>query len=174
MKKNIILNVFVFLLIGISNNAISNRIEPIAINTLNGYVFEIQFQNSVIEFSFASTNTFLFADELPIAANADINNAIKKGSASSLASFFNSAVEISLPENEGTYSKGQAQMILSTFFEKNKPKSFVVVQEGASANNSSFVIGTYTTTNNKNYRVYYVTKKVNGIDLIQHIEFELK
>lgn len=174
MRKIIILNVFVFLLIGKCNSAISSRIEPATKNLVTQYLIVFQPANSEIECSRIAYKTTFNTDDLPIAANADINNAIKNGSASSLASFFNSAVEISLPENEGTYSKGQAQMILSTFFGKNRPKSFVVVQEGASANNSNFVIGTYITTNNKNYRVYYVTKKVNGIDLIQHIEFDLK
>jgi hypothetical protein len=112
--------------------------------------------------------------ESPITENMDINNAIKRGSANDLAPFLNSSVEIVLPGNEGTFSKAQSQMILASFFSKNPVKSFVVKQEGSSTSTSNFVIGTYTSTSNKDFRVYYVTKKVGNKELIQHIEFELK
>lgn len=104
--------------------------------------------------------------------NQNINKAIKQGDAVELASFFNNSLELVLPNNEGTYSKVQAQMILSLFFDKNPPRSFSVKQEGSSPNNTNFVIGTYVTTASKTYRVYYVTKKVGNRDLIQHLEFE--
>lgn len=112
--------------------------------------------------------------ESPITESMDINNAIKRGSANELAPFLNSTVEIILPGNEGTFSKAQSQMVLASFFSKNPVKSFVVKQEGSSTSTSNFVIGTYTSTGNKDFRVYYVTKKVGNKELIQHIEFELK
>lgn len=106
--------------------------------------------------------------------NLDINNSIKRGSASELAQHLNSSVEIVLPDNAGTYSKAQAQMIIASFFAKNQVKSFVINQEGSSSSSSNFAIGTYSSSNNKSFRVYYVTKKVGNKELIQHIEFEQK
>ena len=121
------------------------------------------------------SNLFVFTPSEPIVEdNPDINKAIRNGDAIELSSFFNTSVEIVLPNDEGTYSKVQAQMILSLFFEKNPGKSFFVKQEGSSPNNTQFVIGTYQSLNNRSFRVYYVTKKVGNRDLIQHLEFELK
>jgi hypothetical protein len=120
-------------------------------------------------------NLIIYLPSEPIVEdNPDINKAIRNGDAIELSSFFNTSIEIVLPNDEGTYSKVQAQMILSLFFEKNPGKSFFVKQEGSSPNNTQFVIGTYQTLNNRSFRVYYVTKKVGNRDLIQHLEFELK
>lgn len=105
------------------------------------------------------SNQCLTPEEIPTPETSEINNAIKRGDASELAQYFNTAIEISIPNNEGTYSKVQAQMILSMFFDKYPAKSFMVMQEGSSPNNTNFVIGTYTTLTNKSFRVYYVTKK---------------
>ncbi len=127
-------------------------------------------QSSINDFG---SSTLIYS-ELPVVENVDINNAIRKGSANDLSSFLNSSVEIVLPDNEGTFSKAQAQMILASFFSKHPVKSFVVKQDGSSSSTSNFVIGTYTSTLNKDFRVYYVTKKVGNKELIQHIEFELK
>lgn len=121
-----------------------------------------------------SNNLLTFLLELPTVESTDINNAIKRGSASDLAQFLNSTIELVLPGNEGTFSSAQAQMILASFFSKHPAKSFVVKQEGSSSSTSNFVIGTYTSSANKDFRVYYVTKKIGTKELIQHIEFELK
>ncbi len=117
---------------------------------------------------------FAFSPVSPKVDNVDINNSIKRGSASELAQYLNNSVEVVLPDNAGTYSKAQAQMIIASFFAKNQVRSFVINQEGSSSNSSNFAIGTYSSTNNKNFRVYYVTKKVGNKELVQHIEFEQK
>ncbi len=119
-------------------------------------------------------NEEIYVNENPKVENFGINNAIKRANANELADFFNNSVEVLLPNNNGTYSKAQAQIIFVSFFGKNPVKSFVVNQEGSSSNSSNFTIGTYLTSNNVSYRVYYVTKKNGNKELIHHIEFEEK
>ena len=49
-----------------------------------------------------------------------ISSAIKSGEASSVSKYFNSTLDLTTPESEGTYSKTQAEMILKDFFTKNR------------------------------------------------------
>ncbi len=160
-----------FLLFGLSLNFSqgSNPVQPPKTIT------DFEMVKQLIQFSLSDFDFYQSVPTVPpVVESTDVNNAIKRGSASDLAPFLNSTVEIVLPDNEGTFSKAQAQMILSSFFSKHPVKSFVVKQEGSSTSTSNFVIGTYTSTLNKDFRVYYVTKKVGNKELIQHIEFELK
>ncbi len=105
---------------------------------------------------------------------SEINNAIRTGNANELAKYFNTSIELILTGNNSTYSKTQAEMIIRDFFNKNQPKNFTIGQEGTSNDGSKFTIGTYTTKNNKTYRVYYVVKKVAAKELIHLLEFDEK
>lgn len=82
-----------------------------------------------------------------------------------LSNHFNTLIELSLPENEGTYSKTQSKFILKDFFKKNPPVSFEIKHQGESNNGSLYAIGTYKTRSNE-YRTYYLLKLVNGKYLI--------
>lgn len=174
MKNIKILSLILTLLCSTSTIAIASNSYPVGSKRQKKQSTEFDQIKQLISISLGTYPFSSFNEELPIPESIEINNAIKKGDATELSRFFNSAIEISLPDNDGTYSKVQAQMILFTFFEKNQAKSFTVIQEGSSPNNTNFVIGTYISTNNKRFRVYYVTKIVGGKDLIQHLEFELK
>ncbi len=173
MKKNLIQSLILVILCTtctLSSASTSNPSQPLKSKT---QATEFDYIKQLISWSLGSNQCPAF-EEAPTPETVEINNAIKRGNASDLSQYFNTAIEISLPNNEGTYSKVQAQMILSMFFDKYPAKSFIVMQEGSSPNNTNFVIGTYTTLTNKNFRVYYVTKKVGNKELIQHLEFELK
>ena len=83
----------------------------------------------------------------------NLSNAIKNGDSQKIANHFGSSVDLSTPDNEGVYSKMQAQLILKNFFTKNKPTGFKVVHNGNSKNNSHYSIGNLTTAKTK-FRVY--------------------
>lgn len=120
----------------------------------------------------AGVALFSFTDPTP-QDNPEIINAIKTGNASMLAKNFNNSIDLLIPGNEGTYSKAQAEIIISNFFKANPPKSFAVKQEGTSSDSSKYTIGTYSSSNNKNFRTYYLTKKIGASQLIQLLQFEL-
>jgi hypothetical protein len=102
-----------------------------------------------------------------------IATAIRTGNSRTLATYFNSTIEITLPEKEGTFSKVQAEMVMKDFFAKNPPASFDVNQKGSSSGGSQFIIGTYKTgVSNKVYKTYLLLKPVDGQLLIQQLQLE--
>ena len=101
----------------------------------------------------------------------NIGKAFREGDASQLALNFASSFDIILPGNEGTFSKQQAEMILKDFFNKNKPKSFVINHQGTSNDGSRYAIGTYKTVN-QSYRAYVLLKSIANKLLISQLQLE--
>ena len=83
--------------------------------------------------------------------------ALKTGNAQSLASFFNHHVELVVVGNSDVYSKYQSQIILKSFFRRNEPSSFRVLQRSDANSKVSFAIGRLSTSNGK-YKVYILGK----------------
>jgi hypothetical protein len=102
----------------------------------------------------------------------EVSDAIKTGNVTTLARYFNTTLDISVPGNEGTYSKTQAELILKEFFTKNPPSSFKINHNGSSKDGSVFFIGTYISKQNKNFRTYCLLKKAGDKYLIQQLQFE--
>jgi hypothetical protein len=102
----------------------------------------------------------------------DIEKAIQSGNAANVSKYFNSTLDITVPKNEGTFSKTQAEMIVKDFFTKNPIKSFAVNHKGTSNDGSQYGIGTYIATNSMSYRTYFLLKKVDKNFFIQKLEFD--
>lgn len=105
--------------------------------------------------------------------NDNIAKALKTGNSAAVASFFNTTVDLTLPNNEGVFSKAQAELILKTFFANNKPSDFKVVHDGESKNNTLYSIGNLTTSSGV-FRTYilYQEKGTNIVILELRIESE--
>ncbi len=101
----------------------------------------------------------------------EITNAIIKGSAKEMALHFNSTIDLSVPEKDGTFSKVQAELIIKDFFEKNIPRSFKIKHKGSSNDGSEYAIGTLEVSNNS-YRIYFLIKNTTGRKLIHQIQIE--
>ena len=99
--------------------------------------------------------------------------AISNGNASELSKLFNLTIDINIPENEGTYSKNQAEIIVKKFFKKNPVTKFTINHSGSSNDGSKYSIGTYI-SNNKTYRVYFLLKETSETYYIQQLQFELE
>lgn len=96
--------------------------------------------------------------------NENIAKALKNGNAASIASFFNNTVDLTLPKNEGVFSKAQAEIILKNFFTANKPSDFKVVHDGESKNNTLYSIGNLITANGV-FRTYILYQE-NGTNIV--------
>ena len=72
--------------------------------------------------------------------------ALRAGNASQLAKYFDSRVDISLPNKSDNFSRNQAEMILKDFFASNEVKNFVVKHKVENAG-SQFCIGSLQTRN---------------------------
>jgi hypothetical protein len=125
--------------------------------------------------SFVLVAGIALANLFPANTLADITKsvteAIRKGSSTELSAFFNSSIDLTVLGKEGTFSKAQAEQIVKEFFQKNTPKSFNIKHQGNSSDGSNYVIGTLT-TNNGNFRVYFLIKNIEGKLCIQQLQFE--
>lgn len=101
-----------------------------------------------------------------------ITMALTSGDATALASHFNTTVALTLPVNDGSYSKKQAEQLVKMFFEKNPVSNFAAEHNGTSNDGSCYIIGEMHSTGQKTFRVYVLTKKRDGIDLIQQLQIE--
>lgn len=90
-----------------------------------------------------------------------ITAAIGKGNASDIAKHFGANVDLKLPGNDGTFSKNHAELVLKNFFTQNPPRSFSIQHQGPSRDGSVYVIGSYSSTNNKTFRTYFLMKKID-------------
>lgn len=99
-----------------------------------------------------------------------ISAAIKAGNSREFARFFNTNIELVLPNTEDVYSKTQAELILKDFFSKNAPSNFVILHQGGKET-SRYAIGTLT-TNTGVFRVYFLLKISGGEALIHQLRIE--
>jgi len=101
---------------------------------------------------------------------AGISLAIKSGNASELAKYMNSTVNIVLLDKEDFYKKAVAETILKDFFSRHQCKEFIIRHQGA-RNDAQYAIGNLETENG-NFRVYFLLKKIGTEQLIHQIRIE--
>jgi hypothetical protein len=100
----------------------------------------------------------------------EVISAIKAGSASEIARYFDNTVEINLPNKSNSYSKSQAELVLKDFFSTNAVKSFTVNHKGENAG-SQFCIGTLSTKSGI-FRTTVYMKLKGDKQILQTITFE--
>lgn len=101
----------------------------------------------------------------------DVAMAIKGANAKEVAQYFNSTVELTVLDNEGVYSKQQAEVILKNFFTANPPRSVVINHRGSSAQGSRYAIATYECQQGR-FRAYIFMKDSGSGMVIQELKFE--
>ena len=99
-----------------------------------------------------------------------IQEAFRKGDASSLSSYFSSTLELTLYEKEEIYSKTQAGIILRKFFSDNPPSQFKIIHQGGKEN-SKYAIGNLT-SGTKSFRVTFLLKTEENKVLIHQLRIE--
>lgn len=99
-----------------------------------------------------------------------ISLALKTGNSKELVKYLNDNVEMVILDEEGIYSKTQAEMILKDFFSKNQPKSFSLLHQGGKTD-AKYGIGNLVTAGDS-FRVYFLLKKKNGNTLIHQFRIE--
>lgn len=100
-----------------------------------------------------------------------ITSAIRTSNATVLADYFNSTVDLGLPDNDNSYSASQGEMIMKDFFRKYPPESFEVLQKGDTDPDNRFIIGAYK-SRSKEFRVYIHLRKEKPGFRIHKIKFE--
>ena len=100
-----------------------------------------------------------------------VSAALTVGKTEELVKYFNNMVDLGLPGSEDTYSKTQAQRIIEDFFRRNPVKSYKNSRVGTSGDGSQFSIGILE-AGGRQYRVYYLLKKVVDKPLIQLFQIQ--
>lgn len=99
----------------------------------------------------------------------EVAKGMSTGDVSKVAQYFDKVVDITVSDQQSTYSKSQAEMVLKNFFTKNKFKSFSLRHKGAGTNNNSiFVIG-YLTTEKGKFTMYLMFKQRENATWLQEI-----
>ncbi len=100
-----------------------------------------------------------------------VTQALQAGNAKIVASYFDVNVEITLPTEEGVYSKAQAEQMVKDFFLKTRPSGFRLMHEGDSGGNAIFGIGELETAQG-DFRTYIYMKRLSSSGfVIQKLKF---
>ena len=97
-------------------------------------------------------------------------SAIKSGNASGVTKYFDSYVDISMPDKSSNYSRSQGEVILKDFFTNNGIKNFDVKFKGNN-DNGDYCIGTLSTKNGS-YRATVYMRVKGGKQVIQDIRIQ--
>jgi hypothetical protein len=103
----------------------------------------------------------------------EIARAIRQSDAESLSGWFNATIDLGLPDNDNSYSASQGEMVMKDFFRKYPPKSFEVLQKGATDPENRFIISSYLTISGE-FSVYIHLRKEKPGYRIHKIKFEDK
>lgn len=101
---------------------------------------------------------------------SQVTSALGAGNASALASFFEGNIELTIGDEDGAYSKAQAEQIVKSFFTQHQPKSFKKMHESSTGGNSQFAVGTLTAASGS-FRVDIFYKTNSGKLRIQRLKF---
>jgi hypothetical protein len=103
----------------------------------------------------------------------DVMQALNSGDLENMVKYFDNVVDITLNNDQSTYSKTQAEMVIRNFLAKNSAKSFQVKYKGnVSSDSSYFIIGELKNNAHGTYKVYFFFKQKGKFHFIQKIKFE--
>ena len=88
----------------------------------------------------------------------EIAKAIRNAEINALSTYLANTVECDIFGKNNVCSKSQTVQIIKDFFEQNKPKLFVVNHKGEKGQ-TKFIIGTYTSTAGKKFRIACMVKQ---------------
>ena len=100
----------------------------------------------------------------------EVVKAIRSGNSAEVSKYFDTTVEISLPEKSNSYSKSQAELVLHDFFATYGVRDFEVLHK-SDAPGSQYCIGNLQ-TNNGTFRTTIFMKQKGDQALVQELRFE--
>ncbi|WKK56928.1 MULTISPECIES: DUF4783 domain-containing protein [unclassified Sphingobacterium] len=97
--------------------------------------------------------------------------AFKSNNAKAISNYFGSNVSLSIKSDGGYYSKFQAEMLLSDFFQSNKTSEIKQVQRTSQSNNSFYIVYQLKTSVGT-YRVFTKLSQISGETQIAELRIE--
>lgn len=123
-------------------------------------------KSTLIAFTLLFTTNVLYADVFD-----DVVNGLKTQNAKEVAKYLNGNVDLTINNQEGVYSKQQAEMMIKNFLVQNPPKTVTVQHRGSSAQGAKYAIANYETEQGK-FRVYIFMKMVGAQMLVHEMRIE--
>ena len=120
-----------------------------------------------------ATTALLLLANLSFGQEGEMNNiriSIKTGNSHGLSTLMNKVIELKTENENGTYSKTQAEFILKNFFRKYPPTNFEYNHVGSSPGGAKYMIGTYT-SGSQSFRVYIKLRKIDTKFFIDNLDF---
>lgn len=116
---------------------------------------------------------FLFGSAAMVAqANPDIVRAFSNGDMQQISSFLDSSVDLTIQNNGGTKSRGQAQDAIVSFFRNHRPSNFSVTHKTEKEKSGLMMGMLYTSSGN--FQVLILTKKDGFKEIIHQLKIEGK
>jgi len=116
----------------------------------------------------------MFANLTFVSANGimdSIGKLIIANNAQELCNFVDENIDITIIDEDQTYSKHQAKRVLEEFFKKHTVQNFEILHKGSSGNNSEFAIA-YIETPKTSFRAYILINKLKDIYQLVELRFE--
>ena len=103
---------------------------------------------------------------------SEIAASIRTGNARELSKWFNNSVDLTVLGKEEMYSKAQAEQVLRDFFTRHPPKSFILKHKANNPTAAQYGIGSYLSSGNSRFRIYFLIKKIGNQSFIQQLSIE--
>jgi len=100
-----------------------------------------------------------------------IGKLIIANNAQELCKFIDENVDITIIDEDQTYSKYQAKLVLEEFFKKYRIQNFEILHKGNSGNNSEFAIAHFN-SDKTSFRAYILVNKIENFYQLIELRFE--
>ena len=108
-------------------------------------------------FAVLALSLVLFSFNKPLYSIDEVVSAIRAGNSAELSKYFDTRVDIALPDKSDTYSKAQAEMIVRDFFNSKGVNGFELKHKGENGG-AQFCVGILK-TRNAEYRTHLFMKQ---------------
>jgi Na+-transporting NADH:ubiquinone oxidoreductase subunit NqrC len=95
---------------------------------------------------------------------------IRTANTAEISKYFDNRIQLEILDKTGSYTKSEAQDILSEFLKKHPVRNFSIIHKGKSGKDAQFAIGKYETSN-KSFRVYLFLKPTGQDLLLRELKF---
>ena len=113
--------------------------------------------------------TFLVCSAFAQTAVDEVAKGMSTGDVTKVAQYFDKVVDITINDQQSTYSKSQAEMVLKNFFAKNKFRSFSLRHKGSGTNSTSVYVIGYINTEKGKFTMYLMFKQRDSNVLVQEV-----
>jgi Domain of unknown function (DUF4783) len=134
--------------------------------TFENHIYTIMILKKYLSVLFLFFTISVFADTFD-----DVALAIKNSNQKEVSKYFNQTVELTILDNEGVYSKPQAEVMLKNFFAQNPPTNVAINHRGSSTQGAKYATAIYEYSKGK-FRIYIYMKESTSGMMIQELRIE--